>query len=533
MSYSILKKSLGDELYKRDVKFTKRAKDSLAAGHYDFKTAIKELVNNFIVNLNFVQRYARSVKGQVVIDTTNMKLYVIDDMIGWDETRMTEAMDMGTSFKTPAIMSKYGMGLKHVIPYLGDLDEIRTSRDGKEYFSMIVDDNSDYYAHKVLKSNEPLQKFNTENKTWEKFDGCGSMIVIDLNDEKHLFSTIRIPKNLSEIFQDAYRKYLGESVSIEIVWLKDDEVKFHKHCRKHIPLLSAERVIIDGKINPDTNKPYEHIDNSRTIGPDIWEVDEVYQCPKTNIIVKAQIGFTPHPKNLKKHYEETKDPKYCPDTYNDNIYRYGGQFKGLTYTQEGVAITGGQFSMDRKDGIYGTIEIIKGIDTTSDKTSIERTLLLDEFEEVFTEWLRSKKILVRSTASANRYDEDEMEEKLMERLQKSSKLRRYLGVDGYNFDNQYSGCTSGIPDIVALDEAIVKVVFELKKEGGKDLPSAHWQGTSYCQELDVKDLIVVAQDYELPSEQKSKVKVWKQKGWNIRYEQWQTLVSVSTFSNDD
>ena len=108
-----------------------------------------------------------------------------------------------------------------------------------------------------------------------------------------------------------------------------------------------------------------------------------------------------------------------------------------------------------------------------------------------------------------------------------------MGVDGYNFDNQYSGCTSGIPDIVALDKEIVKVVFELKKEGGKDLPSAHWQGTSYCQELDVKDLIVVAQDYELPSEQKSKVKVWNQKGWNIRYEQWQTLVSVSTFPNDD
>ena len=35
-----------------------------------------------------------------------------------------------------------------------------------------------------------------------------------------------------------------------------------------------------------------------------------------------------------------------------------------------------------------------------------------KFEEVFTEWLRSKKILVRSTASANRYDEDEMEEKI-------------------------------------------------------------------------------------------------------------------------
>ena len=222
---SVLKKSFGDELYKRDVKFTKRAKDSLGASHYTIHTAIKEIVNNFIVNLNFVQRYKRLVRGQVVIDTTNMKLYVIDDMIGWDETRMTEAMDMGTSFKTPAIMSKYGMGLKHVIPYLGDLDEIRTSRNGKKYFSMIVDDTSDYYGHKVLKSNEPLQRFNVETKVWEKFDGCGSMMVIDLNPSKHYFKDKRIPKNLSELLQNAYKKYLGESVSLEIIWLK--RVKLH------------------------------------------------------------------------------------------------------------------------------------------------------------------------------------------------------------------------------------------------------------------------------------------------------------------
>ena len=529
---SVLKKSFGDELYKRDVKFTKRAKDSLGASHYTIHTAIKEIVNNFIVNLNFVQRYKRLVRGQVVIDTTNMKLYVIDDMIGWDETRMTEAMDMGTSFKTPAIMSKYGMGLKHVIPYLGDLDEIRTSRNGKKYFSMIVDDTSDYYGHKVLKSNEPLQRFNVETKVWEKFDGCGSMMVIDLNPSKHYFKDKRIPKNLSELLQNAYKKYLGESVSLEIIWLKEGEVAFHKHCQQHKPLLSAERLIQDNVINPDTNKPYEHIDKARKMGPDEWEIDEMYKCPKTGYVVDLQIGFVPHPKNLLKHYEETKDPKYCPDTYKDNIYRYGGQFKGLTYTQEGVGITGGEFSMDRKDGIYGTIEIVKGIETTSDKTSIERTLELDIFEDEFTEYLRSKKILVRSTATNNRIDEDEMEEKLMVRLEKSSKLRKYLGVDGYTFSNQYAGCTSGIPDIVALDGLDVEQVFEMKKEGGPDIPSAHFQGMSYCKELDKKNLIIVAQDYEIASDIQIKVDIWNNKGWNIRYEQYQTLVSESTFPND-
>ena len=176
--------------------------------------------------------------------------------------------------------------------------------------------------------------------------------------------------------------------------------------------------------------------------------------------------------------------------------------------------------------------IIKGIETTSDKTSIERTLELDIFEDELTEFLRSKKILVRSTATANRYDEDEMEEQLMERLRDSSKLREYLGVDGYTFDNQYSGCTSGIPDIVALDGLNVEQVFELKKEGGPDIPSAHFQGMSYCKELEKKNLIIVAQDYEIASDVEIKVNIWNNKGWNIRYEQYQTLVSDSTFPND-
>ena len=55
---------------------------------------------------------------------------------------------------------------------------------------------------------------------------------------------------------------------------------------------------------------------------------------------------------------------YSIDTYKSNIYRYGGKFKGLSYSVEDVPITGGEFSMDRKDGIYGKIGIIKGIETT-------------------------------------------------------------------------------------------------------------------------------------------------------------------------
>ena len=528
---AVLEKSFGDTIYTRDVKFTKRGKDSLGASHYTIHTAIKEIVNNFIVGKSFFERYKRLVKGQVVIDTTNMKLHVIDDMSGWDEKRMTEAMDMGVSLPTEAIMSRYGMGLKYLIPYFGELEEIRTCRDGKKYFSMLVDDTSDYVAHRVVKSNEPLKRFNVETQEWEKFDGCGSMMTIDLKN-KHLFGDVRVPKNLTEILQDSYRKYLGKTLSLEVIWMRDDKVAYHEHCRKHTPLKAAERLVQEDVINPDTKKPYEFIDKARLMGPDEWELDEMYKCPKTGYVVELQIGFVPNPKNVIKHYEQSKDPKYNPDTYKNNIYRYGGKFCGLTYSQEGVGISGGKFSMDRKAGIYGTIDIIKGIETTSDKTAIERTSELDDFEYELIEFLRVKKILVRSTATANRYDEDEMEEKLMERLKKSSKLRKWLEVDGYTFDNQYSGCTSGIPDIVALDGRTVTQVKEIKKEGGRDLPSALFQGMSYCEELGIKDCVIIAQDEELPSYLQIKVDIWNANGWKIRYYQYQTLTSQKLFPND-
>jgi|TARA_Y100000296_G_C5156328_1_gene249275 hypothetical protein len=530
---SILKKSVGEMRYEEHVKITPRGRESIGTGTYDIHQAIKEISNNFIVDETFVDRYNRIVKGQIIIDTTNLKLYVIDDMTGWDDTKMTKAMDMGISLPTPAVMSHYGVGLKFLIPYFGKLDEIRTSRDGKKYYSMMPTDSSEFCKHGVFDSNEPLKRYDVETQSWKDMEGVGSMVVIDLKRTFH-FKDSRIPINLTQILEDSYKKFLDETLSLEVIWLKDNKVAFNKFCRKHKPLKSAERIVQNKVINPDTDKPYEHIDKAKSMGPDKWEIDEIYKCPKTGYIVELQIGFVPHPKNLKKHYDETKDPKYDPDNYKDNIYRYGGKFKGLTYCIEDVAISGGEFSMDRKEGIYGTINIVKGIKAVSTKNAIERTPEVDTFELELTEFLRSRKILVRSTAAALRIDENEMEAKLLEGLKESSKLRKFLDIDNCKFDNQYSGLTSGVPDIVPIDKLTdkIKQIQEIKKEGGRDLWKALFQGMSYCKELDIKDLVIIAQDEELPSDIQIKVDIWNAKGWNIRYEQYQTLVSESVFPKD-
>ena len=44
-------------------------------------------------------------------------------------------------------------------------------------------------------------------------------------------------------------------------------------------------------------------------------------------------------------------------------------------------------------------------------------------------------------------------------------------------------------------------------------------------EQDLKSLLIVAQDSELQSDIEIKLDIWKQKGWKIRYEQYQHLFS--------
>ena len=78
----------------------------------------------------------------------------------------------------------------------------------------------------------------------------------------------------------------------------------------------------------------------------------------------------------------------------------------------------------------------------------------------------------------------------------------------------------------------VKQIQEIKKEGGRDLPSALFQGMSYCEELGIKDCVIIAQDEELPSYLQIKVDIWNANGWKIRYYQYQTLTSQKLFPND-
>ena len=119
--------------------------------------------------------------------------------------------------------------------------------------------------------------------------------------------------------------------------------------------------------------------------------------------------------------------------------------------------------------------------------------------------------------------------------EKSSKLRKYLEIDGLVTTNQYDGLTSGTADIVACEpnSLVVIQIQEIKKEGGHDLLKGALQGISYAQEKGVKNVVLIAQDEQLPSDIQIKVDVWNNTGWNIRYEPYSYLTNTEVFPLDE
>ena len=117
-----------------------------------------------------------------------------------------------------------------------------------------------------------------------------------------------------------------------------------------------------------------------------------------------------------------------------------------------------------------------------------------------------------------------MEKTLTKRLRESKKLRIYLGVDGLDdFSNQWES-HSGQPDIVGLLKKQPVFICEIKKEGGNDLWKASLQGIAYSMENNLKELLIVAQDDKLPQDLQTKLEIFEQNGWEIRYEQYQHLI---------
>ena len=483
--------------------------------NYTKATAVRELINNALVD----KKFGRKVYVQVLIDSKKKKMILTDDFFGFNPYTMNSTMDIGQSYITPAILREHGNGMKTGITWFGELDYIRSSKDGDDFVELLPDKSKDKAAHMVVKSDDGISRYDIKSQEWIPQQSVGTQICIDLFDNQ-------IPKqsnwwkNLKRDLEKSYFAHLGKdgTLDVELVWVEDDVLKWSEHCVKHNILLSS----------PIQAETKGYLGLKKKLGPNEWCVDEVYVCPDTNITVHIRAGRVPHPKHVKTYYAETFPPleDYNPEVYNNSPFTYASDTMGLSYCKKWIPISFGNFkATSRSSDLFGLINIIDGIETVKTKDNIKRTVDVEIFEKNLEAWLKKKEIRVRAQATYMSMSETKMENNLLEKLRRSSKLRKYLGYSTDEFDNQWP-LHSGIPDIVNLDVKTVKSIIELKKEGNNRLYKGLFQAMVYAEESRVKRILVVAQDDVLPSEIQIKVDILIQSGWEIRYEQYQKLMDL-------
>lgn len=488
------------------------------AVNYTQSTAIGELINNI---LTLCKKGALSYRFQLVIDTITREMWITDNFIGIPKQNMNGLHDLGTSYKTPAILSEHGGGVKSAMAWLcnwfkgGRIVKYISSIDGNDFWKKLPN-----YANQLSQWFKPqkarnIKIYDTSDRKWKDQLSTGTQLVGIMGEDRCPKSGVWF-ENLKDKLGAKYFEYLGKTLEVELVWLKDGEFQASYGVNAIEPLKSHK--VVEGK---------PAIDKKKKIGQNEWELDEVFTCPDTLIQVHVKAGWAPHWKNVEEHYKTSKrkDERYNPEVYKTNPYRYAGPNVGLHYCKQWVPIDGGKFkATSRAEAMIGFINIISGIDTVKTKNGIQSSEDLPIFEKNLLNYLKKKGFRVRSRDTYFKTSESEMEETLLKKLKTSKKLRKYLDVDnGEEFDNQWSS-HSGTPDIVGLLKSKPVFITEVKKEGGKDLWKACFQGVTYAMEQDLKSLLIVAQDSELQSDIEIKLDIWKQKGWTIRYEQYQHLI---------
>ena len=247
-------------------------------------------------------------------------------------------------------------------------------------------------------------------------------------------------------------------------------------------------------------------------------------------MVQYKIGRVPHPKNLEKHFNESKDSLYDPSRYEESPFRYGSKYIGLSYCKKWVPISWGGFKQKR-DGqeVFGFINILEGIDTVATKDGIVVTSDVETFEKDFAEHLSKLGVYVRGQADNPKISESVMEARLVKKLRDSKNLRSFLNItETQEFDTQYP-LHSGLPDIVPIvNKQVVWGVMELKISEEK-MWKAVVQGMAYAMECGHKNVLLVSlfEDTDFPSDIRKKLDIFeREQGWTFRYHQYQKLMEL-------
>ena len=510
---------------------------------YTRLTGMKEIINNVVVD----DYHGTKINVQIVIDSSRKLLIITDDFEGFKEpqVRLPGAMNLGQSYQTSAILSEHGRGLKTAINYFGDIQVIRTSSDTYDFYELIPDRTQDDASFYVQKS-QPIETYSIDNNGWIPVKNkTGTQIALRMDDSQ-LPGNKRWWDNLKKGLEASYNQKINNVLDIQLIWLEDDKVKYHAFCEKQSMVLTDRQACLD------ENNPTKWIDQDRKLGPDRWEHENKYfnhddwmkenniNGRRTGIVVKYTIGTLPSPEVMDNHFNSAQvfENSYDinSDSYKETPFRYGSDYTGLSYSKEWIPISFGGFKEERSNryDLFGYIDIQNNsIPTTKTKDDIVRTEDVILFEKHFKKHLREELGYNVSTSKNNPPEsESQMESKLMKRLTKSSKLRKYLGIKTNEFDNQYQ-LHCGVLDIVPIlhkDNVVIPVekILEIKLENTEGrIWKAVVQGMAYGAELNIFDIIIVSLDTDWPSDLKTKVDmIEKHTDFTFRFEQYQKLMEI-------
>jgi len=155
-----------------------------------------------------------------------------------------------------------------------------------------------------------------------------------------------------------------------------------------------------------------------------------------------------------------------------------------------------------------------------------------ELENKIEKELNRRGFNARSQSGLPQIKETTMRDRLFEKIKTSEDVRTLLGwgsLDSIDDDKDIEyRCDSGAIDTYNLD-GDNGIILELKNNDANF--DAGFQALTYAMERFQKTgikhrIILVAKKKDIPSDMEIKLNVWRAQGWDIKYFQWQKLMSM-------
>ncbi len=400
------------------------ATKKIAATNIEWHSVLSELIDNSILN-------DRSRCVNVLInlhyDSDNSKSYieVIDDSIGIPESDILNVFDYGTSSNQgKMLLCKMGMGLKSAVWGLGELEYlISKTENGNKCQVEPAKYNGDNDELSYVQLTPTTSQLDSQNS--------GTIVRIkNVNEKLPDWASEKYFNIFIDKLNSMYAHLLNENrVKITIAYTSSKGHRWTSQCFGSFPLMSNPRHILNNDISIGFNEPTYKANTSETIK------DVIIQT--TNTKVKLTAWHKPHPIQVEKYFDLTKDPKYDSDRYKNSVFSYGSDTAGITIMYKGKYLEFGlekHLSRAENQGIIVEIDDDSGLSFTAFKNTLQKNNNYREMLEAVNAFLHENGFFVRATAGTPNVAEEEIVNKFLDFVKTDSFYKEGLGI--IDFDKQ-------------------------------------------------------------------------------------------------